>query len=467
MPKSVKSVLSPNSTAARDVAYHLHPYTDLSRHRESGPHVIVRGDGVRVIDEDGKAYIEGMSGLWCAALGFSEKRLAAAAARQMETLPFYHSFTGRVPDVVVDLAEKLIGMAPVPMSKVLFCNSGSEANDTALKLVRQFNNLGDRPEKKKIIARKGAYHGVTMGAGSLTGLAHTHSGFDLPIPGILHTTRPDYYLEGIPGETEEDFATRCAEDLENLILDEGPATIAAFFAEPLLGAGGAVPPPATYFAKIQDVLNKYDVLLVADEVICGFGRTGNMWGSQTFAMTPDIITSAKALSSGYAPISAVMISAPIAEALMGTSERYGIFGHGFTYSGHPLGVAVALETLRIYEETEIVARVREIAPRFQAALRGFAESPIVGDAHGVGLVGGLQLVRNKQTREMFAATSRVGVHVIERAQAHGLITRNLGDVIAFAPPLIINEAEIDEMFEKFAEALAETENWVAAGCPAA
>ncbi|MBL6946204.1 MAG: aminotransferase class III-fold pyridoxal phosphate-dependent enzyme [Rhodospirillales bacterium] len=465
MPKPTQSAHQPNSTGARDVAYHLHPYTDLARHRETGPHVIVRGDGVRVIDEEGKAYIEGMSGLWCAALGFSEKRLAAAAKRQMETLPFYHSFTGRVPNVIVDLAEKLIGMAPVPMSKVLFCNSGSEANDTAIKLVRQFNNLGDRPEKKKIIARKGGYHGVTMGAGSLTGLAHTHSGFDLPIPNILHTTRPDYFLEGQPGETEDDFATRCAEDLENMILDEGPSTIAAFFAEPLMGAGGAVPPPVGYFAKIQEVLDKYDVLMVADEVICGFGRTGQMWGSQTFGIQPDIITSAKALSSGYAPISAVIISAPIAEALIGTTEKYGIFGHGFTYSGHPLGAAVALETLRVYEEMDIVARVGELAPRFQAALRSFGGSPIVGNVHGVGLVGGLQLVKNKETREFFDAKSRVGIHVIECAQAHGLITRNLGDVIAFAPPLIISEAEIDEMFEKFAPALMETENWVADGCP--
>lgn len=456
---------APNSTSARDIAYHLHPWTDLDRHRETGPMVITRGEGVRVFDETGKGYIEGMAGLWYASLGFSEKRLAEAARRQMERLPAYHNFSGRLPDVVADLAERLIALAPVPMSKAFFCNSGSEANDSAIKMIWQINNLRGRSEKKKIIARHGGYHGVTVAAASLTGLPMTHRGFDLPIPGFLHTTLPHFYLEGQPGETEEDFATRCAEDLENLIQAEGPETIAAFFAEPIMGAGGVIVPPATYFEKIQAVLRRHDVLFVADEVICGFGRTGNMWGCQTFGIEPDFITTAKALSAGYAPISALLISQPIYETLVGTSEKFGMFGHGFTYSGHPLSAAIALETLKIYEERDIVAMVRAVAPRLQDGLRRFADSPIVGEVRGMGLIGAVQLVRDKSDRSLFDPEDRVGLRLVERAEAYGLIMRSIADVIAFSPPLIISEAEIDEMLDTFGRALKETEEWVAAEMP--
>lgn len=466
MPTLPAGTPAPNSTAARDVAYHLHGFTDLKGHRDNGPLVICRGEGVRVFDEDGRAYIEGMAGLWYAALGFSEPRLAEAARRQMERLPTYHTFSGRVPDVVAELAERLIGLAPPPLSKAFFCNSGSEANDTAIKLIWQVNNLRDRPEKKKIIARRGGYHGVTIAAGSLTGLPFVHGGFDLPIPGFLHTTRPSHYLDGRPDESEEAFASRCAEDLERLIVAEGPDTVAAFFAEPVIGAGGVIVPPATYFAKIQAVLRRHDVLLVADEVICGFGRTGSLWGCQTFGITPDILTTAKALSSGYAPIAAVLISQALYETLLGTSERFGMFGHGFTYGGHPLSAAVALETLKIYEERDLVGHVRAVAPHFQRGLRRFANHPLVGEVRGVGLVGAVQLVRDKAARALFEPKQRVGLYLVGRAQAYGLIIRSMADAIAFSPPLIISEEEINEMLDAFGRALQDTEKWVAAGMPA-
>lgn len=467
MPTPSPEMPRPNSTAARDVAYHLHGFTDLARHRDAGPLVICRGEGVRVFDEAGNAYIEGMAGLWYASLGFSERRLAEAARRQMERLPAYHTFSGRVPDVVAELAERLVGLAPPPLARAMFCNSGSEANDTAIKLIWQVNNLLGRPQRKKIIARTGAYHGVTVAAGSLSGLAFVHGGFDLPMPGFLHTTRPHYYLEGGPGESEEAFAGRCAEDLERLILAEGPDTVAAFFAEPVIGAGGVVVPPATYFEKVQAVLKRHDVLFVADEVICGFGRTGNLWGSQTYGIAPDILVTAKALSAGCAPIAAVLVSQAIYDILLSTSERYGMFGHGFTYAGHPLSAAVALEALKIYEERDILGHVCAVAPHFQKGLRRFVDSPLVGEVRGVGLVGAVQLVRDKATHALFDPKQRVGLHLIERAQAYGLITRSMADAIAFAPPLIISEAELDEMLDAFGRALQDTERWVADGMPAA
>ncbi len=465
MSPDAPSATPPNSTAARDVAYHVHPFTELHRLRDDGPQVITRGDGIRVYDDSGRGYIEAMAGLWCASLGFSEPRLAEAGRRQLERLPFYHSYSGKTPDVTVELAERLIDLAPVPMSKVMFFNSGSEANETAIKLVRVHNNMRGRPEKKKIIGRKGAYHGATTGAGSLSGLAYVHLGFDLPEAGVLHTDTPHHYLYAEPGESEEDFATRLAGNLERLILEAGPETVGGFIAEPVMGAGGVIVPPATYFEKVQEVLAKYDVMFIADEVICGFGRTGNMWGSQTFDLRPDVITSAKALSAGCAPISAVLISEPIYQTALAASDKYGMFGHGSTYSGHPLSVAIALETQRIYAERDIVSHVRSIAPGFQAGLRCFIDSPLVGEVRGVGLVGAVQLVKDKTTKVPFEPSERVGFYLLDRALEYGVILRNLKDSIAFSPPLIITAEEIDEMFAAFGKALADTEAWVAAGMP--
>ena len=443
--------------ARRDISFHLHPSTNLRQVQTEGPLVIARGDGVYVYDDEGRRYLEGMAGLWCASLGFSERRLADAAFRQMCELPFYHSFGGKVPGISTELAERLVKMAPAGMGKVLFANSGSEANDTAVKLAWYINNALGRPQKKKIISRQRAYHGVTIASGSLTGLAFAHNDFDLPIAGFLHTDCPHYYRGAQAGESEEAFAARLAGNLEQLILREGPDTVAAFFAEPVMGAGGVITPPATYFERVQAILRKYDVLFVADEVICGFGRTGSMFGSQTYDLSPDIMTLAKALSSGYVPISANLISNRLYDILLAQSDKLGIFGHGYTYSSHPVPAAVALETLKIYDERDIVGQVRRVGPRMQAGIRSFADHPLIGDARGIGLIGAVEIVRDKSTKQSFDAKASVAAYLVRRAQHHGAILRNMpGDIVAFSPPLIISDAEIDEMMACFGKALDDT-----------
>jgi 4-aminobutyrate---pyruvate transaminase len=462
MTTPVEDGALPNSTAARDKAFFLHPTTDLQEHRDAGPMVIARGDGIRVYDEEGNAYIEGLAGLWCVALGFSEERLVRAATEAMRRLPYYHSFFNKTHTGGVELAERLIGMAPAGMAKVFFANSGSEALDTAMKIVWYYNNARGRPRKKKIIAREKAFHGVNIASGSLTGLPVFHEGFDLPIANVIRTGCPHFYRYGRSGESEEAFADRLADSLEKLILAEGPDTVAAFVAEPVMGSAGVIVPPAGYFPKIQAVLRKYDVLAISDEVICGFGRTGNMWGCQTFEFEPDIVTSAKALSSAYLPISAVMVSQRIYEALVEESGRHGLFGHGYTYSAHPVCAAVALETLKIYEERDIVAQVRALAPRFQEGFRGLADHPLVGEARGVGLMGGVELVRDKASRETFPREAGVTRHVGKRAEANGLIVRALADSVNLAPPLIATESDIDDMLTRLRAALDETWTWVRA-----
>jgi len=448
-----------NSASSRDIAYYLHPYSNLKAHREHGPLIITRGEGIRVFDEENYAYIEGMAGLWCTSLGFGEERLVEAAARQMRALPFYHGFNSKVPSVGIDLAEKLIGLAPVPMSKVFFANSGSEAVDTAIKIVRYYNNARGRTQKKKIISREKAYHGVTVAAASLTKLPINQTDFDLPIEGVVYTDCPHYYRFGQDGESEEDFATRCADNLEALILREGPETVAAFFAEPIQGAGGVIVPPATYFDKVQKVLKKHDILFVVDEVICGFGRTGNMWGCQTFELKPDMITMAKALSSAYLPISALMVSEDVYGVLVDQSEKIGMFGHGFTYGGHPVPAAVALETLKIYEERDTFGHVRDVAPNLQEGLRKFQDHALVGEVRGMGLIAAVELVQDKETRQPFELSDKVGLQLVGFAQGHGLIIRAIGDSIAFSPPLIITSDEIDEMLGCFSRALDDTLAW--------
>ena len=443
--------------ARRDLSFHLHPSTNLRTVQTEGPLVIARGEGVYVYDDEGKRYLEGMAGLWCAALGFSERRLAEAAYRQMCELPFYHSFSGKVPAISTELAERLIGIAPAGMAKALFANSGSEANDTAIKLAWYLNNALGRPEKKKIISRQRAYHGVTIATGSLTGLAFAHGDFDLPIERFLHTDCPDPYRGARAGESEEAFAARLAASLEELILREGPDTVAAFFAEPVMGAGGVIVPPATYFERVQPILRKYQILFVVDEVICGFGRTGRMFGSQTFDLQPDIITLAKGLSAGYLPISANLLTGRICEILLAQSDKLGVFGHGYTYSAHPVPAAVALEALKIYEELDIVAQVNRVGPRMQAGIRSYADHPLIGNARGIGLIGAVELVRDKATKQSFDPKAGVGAFLVKRAQHHGAILRNMaGDIIAFSPPLIITEAEIDEMMACFGRALEDT-----------
>ncbi len=449
-----------NSPQARDIAYHVHGYTNLKVHQDRGPLVIDRGSGIRVFDDSGNSYIEGLSGLWCVSLGFGEQRLIDAATEAMGKLAYYHGFNHRSSSPVIDLAEKLISIAPGRLSKVLFANSGSEATDLAVKLIWYYHNAIGKPEKKKIIARVRGYHGVTVASASLTGLPHLHGDFDLPIDRILHTTCPHHYREGAEGESPEDFATRCAEDLEKLILDEGPDTVAAMFCEPVMGAGGVIVPPPTYYEKIQNVLKKYDVLLVADEVINGYGRTGNMWGSETFDLDPDFISTAKQLSSAYLPISALLISDRVYEAMVAESEKLGVFGHGSTYGGHPVSAAVALETLKIYEERDIVGHVRSVMGRFAGRISQLAEHPLVGNARSCGLMGALELMKDKPSKTPFDPAQKVGPAAEGKCLENGLIVRAIGDNLAFCPPLICSEADIDEIFDIAEKSLNEAETWV-------
>jgi 4-aminobutyrate--pyruvate transaminase len=448
--------MEPRTSRSRDVAYQLHPFTNLGRHEAEGPLVITSGKGVYVYDESGREYLEGLAGLWCTALGFGEERLVDAATRQMRRLPYYHQFGGKANDVAIALAERLIDLMPVPMSKVFFNNSGSEANETAIKLVWYYNNARGRHRKKKIVSRLRAYHGVTLGAASLTGLSIGHRDFDLPIPQVRHADCPYHYRHARSGESEEAFATRLAESLEAQILREDPDTVAAFIAEPVMGAGGVIVPPRTYFEKIQAVLRAYDVLLIADEVICGFGRTGPMFGSETFGLRPDIMTMAKGLTSGYLPLSATVVSEEIYRACVRQSEKIGVFAHGYTYTGHPAACAVALEVLDIFQERDLLAHVRRLSPRLLDGLRGLAGHPLVGDVRGVGLVAGVELVPDKPGRGAFDPVGSAGSLFVQRAQANGLITRALQDTVALCPPLVISDQEVDELFRRFARALDET-----------
>ena len=446
-----------NSAASRDIAFHLHPYSNHRRLERQGELLVTEGKGVRVKDEAGKEYIEGCAGLWCTSLGFGEERLIEAAARQMRKLSFYHSFHHKSHDVVGELAERLVAMMPVKMSHAFFNNSGSEANDTAVKIVWYYNNARGRPRKKKIIARFKSYHGVTVASASLSGLPNNHRSFDLPIANIRHTDCPHHYRFAHAGESEEDFAARLAENLDLMIQREDPETVGAFIAEPVMGAGGVIVPPHTYYEKIQKVLKKHDVLFIADEVITGFGRTGKMFGTETFDLKPDIITVAKALSSAYLPISATVVSEPIYQALADESDKIGIFAHGYTYSGHPVCCAVAIETLKIYEERDIIGHVQKVAPRLQNGLRQrFANHPLVGEIRGLGLVAGVELVADKTTKTPFDPSQGAGNILTAETNKHGLILRQIGDAQAFAPPLVIGEGDIDEMLDRFGKALDDT-----------
>jgi 4-aminobutyrate--pyruvate transaminase len=451
----------PNSMAARDIAHVLHPYTNLVKHEAVGPLVIERGKGIYVYDDQGKEYIEGMAGLWCAGLGFSEAALVDAAVEQMRKLPYYHGFGHKTTGPVVELAEKLKAMSPLPVGKIFFAEGGSGANDTLIKLIWYYNNARGRSDKKTILSRIKGYHGVTVASASLTGLPANHKDFDLPIARIKHVDCPHYYRFAQDGESEAAFVARLAKNLEDFILAEGPDSVAAFFAEPIMGAGGVILPPQGYFPAIQAVLKKYDILSVSDEVICGFGRTGNWWGAQTFGYQPDFISCAKQLSSAYLPISAVLVPEHVFEAIRDNSGKIGTFGHGFTYGGHPVAAAVALRTLQIYEERDMLGHVNAVAPRFQARIRKLGDHPLVGEARGTGLIGAAELVADKASRRSFAPTAGVGAACMNFAQEEGLIIRAMaGDVIGFCPPMIITDSEIDELFDRFERALAKTLAWV-------
>jgi 4-aminobutyrate---pyruvate transaminase len=376
-----------------------------------------------------------------------------AAVRQMEKLPTYHSFNGRSNEPMIELAEALLKIVPKGLGKVLFANSGSEANDQAAKIVWFYNNAIGRPRKKKIISRVRAYHGITVFSGSMTGLAPNHNDFDLPVGGVLRADCPSHYLFGLPGESEQAFVDRLVGNLEQMIIREGPDTIAAFIAEPVNGAGGVIVPPGDYFPRVQEVLRRNEILFIADEVICGFGRTGNMFGCETFGIEPDMMTVAKALSSAYLPISATIISEAIAEAITRHSGKLGNFAHGFTYAGHPVSAAVAVETLKIYAERDILTQVRKVGPYLQEKLQALATHPLVGEARGVGLIGAVHIVADKASRAPLPPAAGIGPLIQQRAMDRGVLLRAAPDAVYVCPPLIIGRAEIDELIEALSAAL--------------
>ncbi|WP_377845229.1 aspartate aminotransferase family protein [Bosea sp. UC22_33] len=451
-----------SNVAVRDIETLVHPYTNLATHRQTGPLILESGKGIYVYDSSGKEYIEGMAGLWCTSLGYSNQELVETAYEQMKKLPFTHIFGGRSHDPAIELAEKLKEIAPVPISKVFYGASGSDANDTQVKIVWYLNNALGRPQKKKIISRLKGYHGVTVASASLTGLPNNHIDFDLPLPGILHTSCPHHYRFAEPGESEQDYSSRLAAELEEMILREGPDTVAAFIAEPVMGAGGAIIPPEGYFEKINAVLAKYDILFISDEVITGFGRTGKMFGTETYGLNADSISLAKQITSAYFPLSAVMMNDKIYDVLVDQSRKIGTFGHGNTYAGHPVGCAVAVKTLEIYQRDRIVEHVEKVSPTFLRRLIKLNEHPLVGEAKGVGLIGGAELVKDKQTKASFETKKGVGAKAVAYALEEGFITRAMGDRLAFCPPLVINEAEIEEMFNRCERALDKTLNWAKA-----
>jgi len=450
-----------SNMAARDVETVLHPFTNLQLQRSVGPLIIDHGEGIYLYDDKGKRYFDALAGLWCTSLGFGNEEIIDAITEQLHKLPFASLFQGKSHDLAIELAEKLKELAPCPTSKVLFSSGGSDANDMQVKITWYYNNARGLPKKKKIISRLRGYHGITVASGSLTGLPPVHADFDLPLANFLHTSCPDYYRSSRDGESEEEFCTRMAGDLEEMIQREGPETIAAFIAEPVMGAGGLVIPPENYFAKINEVLSEYDVRFISDEVICGFGRTGNWFGAQSLGMKPTTITMAKAITASYFPLGAITIEDDLYQAMVRQSEKIGVFAHGYTYTGHPVGCAAALKTIEIYKRDKIIEHVRKVAPIFAERIRRFEQHPLVGSTRSVGLLGGVELVADKKTRRLFDLKKSVGVNCVGNLHRLGVINRAVGgDILAFCPPLVITAEEINAMFDVVEKALDETEAWV-------
>ncbi|MBN7803992.1 aspartate aminotransferase family protein [Agrobacterium rosae] len=438
----------PNSIEGRDIAYQMHPNVNLRKYEKTGGVVIESGEGIYVFDNNGKRYIEGLAGLWSVAVGFGEKRLVEVARAQMEKLPYYHTFAYKTHGPSIELAGMLIQMAPVPMSKVHFTSSGSEANDLACKMVWYRSNALGNKDKKKIIGRIKGYHGVTIASGSITGLPRNHESFDLPLDRMVHTSCPSYVHFGQENESVAEFTARMLKDLEDLILKEGPETIAAFWGEPVMGAGGVLVPPDGYWEGVQKILKKYDILLVVDEVICGFGRTGNMFACQTYGIEPDVLVLSKQISSSYMPLSAILMNDRFYQPIADESDRIGVFGHGFTASGHPVATAVGLENLKIIQERDLVGNAARLEEQFLSRLSELAKHPVAHSSRGVGLLGALEI-------DPFA-DGKVGDAALAVAAAlekEGVIARAVGEAICFCPPLIITSEQIDEMFDALQRAL--------------
>ena len=445
-------------SAEQEKEYFINPYTNLKEIRKFGSLTIKKGNGIYVYDENNNKYIEGLAGLWCVALGFNNKRLIKAANKQFKQLPYYHSFTGKVPLTTLQLSEELVKISPKSLTKVLYANSGSESNDTAIKMAWYYQNALGKTKKKKIISRYRGYHGVTVMSGSLTGMEYAHKGFDMPRDFVLHTDSPHYYKDALNQESSNRFVNRLLKNLEDLIIKECSENIAAMILEPIQGAGGVIIPPDNYLKGVQKLLKKNDILLIVDEVICGFGRTGKMFGCDTFKIKPDMMVIAKGLSSGYVPISALLINDEIHGAISDFSSINKVFGHGFTYSGHPVAAAVALETIKIFEDENIIGHVQQISEKFNTKMEQLNDHSIVGNARSIGLIGAIELVKNKKNKTYFDPKIAIGTRIVKNAQRNGLIVRVLqGDIVALCPPLIINGKELDILFKKFNKSIEDTE----------
>ena len=424
--------------------HHLAPFSDFKQLAEVGPRIITKADGVYLWDSEGNKILDGMAGLWCMAVGYGREELVAAASKQMRELPFYNTFFMTAHPPVLELAKAIAELTPAGLNHVFFTGSGSEGNDTMLRMVRHYWAVKGQPNKKVIISRLNGYHGSTVAGASLGGMTYMHEQGDLPIPGIVHIPQPYWFGEG--GEmSPEAFGIWAADQLEAKILEVGEENVAAFIAEPIQGAGGVIIPPDSYWPRIREILAKYDILFVADEVICGFGRTGEWFGSDYFGNTPHMMTIAKGLTSGYIPMGGLIVRDDIVEVL----NQGGDFNHGFTYSGHPVAAAVALENLRILREEKIVERVKaETAPYLQKRLRELADHPLVGEVRGVGMLGAIELVQDKASRKRFAGDIGVGMICRSHCFNNGLIMRAVGDTMIISPPLVISHAQIDELLEK-------------------
>ncbi len=446
----------PNVNQA-DVLAHFHSQSNARHHEQQGPLMITSGDGVWVEDIDGNRYLESMSGLWFASLGFSNSALIEAAYAQMQRLPCYHTFNHRSNDACALLAQELQSILPFDNGKLFFVNSGSEANDTMVKLAWYYHAANGQASRKKILTRKGAFHGSSIFGAALSGLAHMHAGFNLPETSCVITlSEPNYYFNAENNESEADYTDRLVRELEHTILSEGADTIAAMIAEPIMGAGGVVLPPQGYFEKVSALLKKHDILFLVDEVVCGFGRTGEWFGSQTFGLVPDMMGMAKGLSSGYQPIGAVAISDPVYQVVAGQSDSLGTFGHGYTYSGHPVASAVALEAFRQYKAMNAPALVREKGRYLRDKLSILENHPLVGEVRSIGLIAAIELVADKSAHLRFPAELLVGKNLEKQALAVGLIVRNMGDTIALCPPFVISKNEIDQLCQRLKLALDNT-----------
>ncbi len=431
-----------------DRRFVFHPFTKLDEHATSDAPVIVSGQGSTLTDSRGRTFLDAMAGLWCVNVGYGRREIADALRDEALRLGYYHAFSSMATDLPAELAERVLAMYPAPMSRIFFGNSGSDANDTQVKLVWYYNNVLGRPEKKKIIARDRGYHGVTITSASLTGLKSLHDGFDLPLPMVRHARAPYSLWERQAGETDEAFAQRLADELEQLIVAEGPETVAAFIGEPLQGAGGVIPPPETYWARIQEVLRSHDVLLICDEVITGFGRLGKPFGAEVYGIEPDLVTVAKGITSAYVPLSGCLVSEKVWSVLVEGSSKLGPFGHGYTYTAHPLAAAAGLANLEVIESDGLIEQAAARGAHLHKRLHeAFGGHPIVGEIRGRGYIAAVEFLAENDPPKKFDPAQRVGMRVYRRALELGLISRALplSDTIAFSPPFVATEAELDEM----------------------